>query len=142
MVNNILRTQKGFTLIEIICVLMILSILAVIAIPKYMDYQVEAQRKAVQYAAAVGVANLNLAVASCAAKGREISSIASDGTIIATGGIGSCKPAATNLSDFTVQYGGSLPTITVTVVSGPKWFDKTVMSTEAFGGQRSVTFRE
>lgn len=142
MVNNILRTQKGFTLIEIISVLMILGVLAVIAIPKYMSYEVEAQRKAVQYAVSVGIANLNLAVANCIAKGKEISDIAPDGTLVVTGGAGSCKPAETNLSDFTVQYGGTLPVITVTVISGPKWFNRTAMGTEAFGGQKSVDFRK
>lgn len=56
-----IRNQKGFTLIEIIAVLVILGILAAVAVPKYLDLQGDAKQKAAQGQLAEMKGTMNLA---------------------------------------------------------------------------------
>lgn len=53
--HSTINNQKGFTLIEIIAVLVLLGILAAVAVPKYMDLTDDAKQKAVD----AGIAELN-----------------------------------------------------------------------------------
>jgi prepilin-type N-terminal cleavage/methylation domain-containing protein len=53
--QKILRNQKGFTLVEIIAVLIILSILSAVAIPRYIDLEANSKQKAIDG----GISELN-----------------------------------------------------------------------------------
>ena len=56
-----LKNQEGFTLVEVIAVLVILGILAAVAIPKFFDMQDTARQKAL--AGAIGELNGQVALA-------------------------------------------------------------------------------
>ncbi len=57
------NSEKGFTLIEIIAVLVILGILAAVAIPKFTNLQDEARDQAANAALAEGMARASQAYA-------------------------------------------------------------------------------
>ncbi len=56
----ILRSEKGFTLIEIISVLVLIGILAAVAVPKFINLQADARDKAAEAAVSEGIAQVNL----------------------------------------------------------------------------------
>ncbi|KHK00186.1 prepilin-type N-terminal cleavage/methylation domain-containing protein [Desulfovibrio sp. TomC] len=104
------RNQKGFTLIEIIAVLVILGILAAVAIPKYQDLKQQSADQAIKGALAAG--------ASQAAMSYAKATMTAPATALATAKTDLTTNYGT-LGDFTYTYAVDGSTgITVTLAGG------------------------
>ncbi|MCD6153601.1 MAG: prepilin-type N-terminal cleavage/methylation domain-containing protein [Syntrophobacterales bacterium] len=102
MKKNPVRNQKGFTLIEIIAVLIILGILAAVAIPKYFDLQEDAAKAALRQAVAELVARDNLMWSKYKTRGDV--DVDGDGTLD--------RPLTLDdLNDITIVVGATTDTI-------------------------------
>ena len=56
---NPINNESGFTLLEIIAVIVILSIIAVVAVPRYFDLQEQAREKTVKTGLAEAIGRVN-----------------------------------------------------------------------------------
>lgn len=109
-----LRNQKGFTLIEIIAVLVILGILAAVAIPKYMDLQKDARGKALDGAKSALISSATM----------EYSRGLMNGMYNTTSG--PSDNSSVSVGDYQGGWSGGTSgnIITVTVSNGPgQWSD-------------------
>ena len=107
MAKYVLRNQRGFTLIEIIAVLVILGVLAAVAIPKYMDMMTTAKVNTTQSALGAGASEVSLKFANMVLTGGSVPTMAAVAT--------ACSSA---LGDFQYTYASASSTgVTVTVTA-------------------------
>ncbi|MGC9194525.1 MAG: prepilin-type N-terminal cleavage/methylation domain-containing protein [Syntrophobacteraceae bacterium] len=104
--------QEGFTLIEIISVLVLLGILTAIAVPKYLSLQQDASNQAAAAALAAGISNANQVFAKGLLEGTQYT-----GATLANA---LNNALYTTAGDYTLKYAngnvaGATCSITVTI---------------------------
>ena len=124
-----LRNEKGFTLIEIIAVLVILGILAAVAVPKYLSLMDQARQSAAQTAIAEVKARASNYYASqtLSASAAPLDNSGVFASITATPDVGSdytVAAAKEGTSDITITVTSEKGTALTTTVIGTWYFPK------------------
>jgi len=104
--RKMLKNEKGFTLIEIIAVIIIMGILAAVAVPKFFSMQAEAKKAALDSAFSESSARFNNAFAQYILKNQKApADIAALATTAYLGtAAGDCTTTGEDIGDFNVCW--------------------------------------
>jgi prepilin-type N-terminal cleavage/methylation domain-containing protein len=116
--------KSGFTLVEIIAVLVILAILTAVAVPRYFDLAATAKQKALDSAMAEGMAVCNLAYAKESMKAAGVPALANvvaSATASPIGGDFTVTFAASGAAAIQVTASGKAGTSVAGVTTNKLW---------------------
>lgn len=111
-----LRNQRGFTLIELVVVMVILALLAAVAVPKFLDLQKQAEAASVKKVIGNLRSALSIRVAQAIVDGEDVATLAYTGAAATN-----LEPMGDLLSNKPESYRGLIANST----TPGDWFDDT-----------------